>query len=129
MPDYKFKGDYIVTEGKIETQLSLISFKEDDINIIYSPALDITGYGNTEEEAKNSFNIAMEEFLRYTINKKTFISEMKRLGWKISKSKRESRFTQPYFDHLLRDREYLKDIVRDKEFTKINQNVNLPAIA
>lgn len=127
MPNYKFKGDYIATEGKIETLLSLISFKEDDITIMYSPALDISGYGKTEEEAKISFNIAMDEFLRYTINKNTFISEMKRLGWKISK--RESRFTQPYFDHLLRDREYLKDIVRDKEFTKINQNVSLPAIA
>lgn len=111
----------------IKVSLSLISFKENNVIIIYSPALDLSGYGKNESEAKQSFEIAIKEFLRYTIDKGTFESELKKLGWKISEKEKSVNYKQPYLDQLLRDNKYLCDIVREKEFHRINKNVTFPA--
>ena len=111
----------------IEVKLSVIQFRENNVEIIYSPALDISGYGETIHKAKDSFEIALDEFIRYTMSKGTFIAELEKLGWKITGKKRNRRYEPPYFDHLLRDREYLSQIVRNKEFTKSDQCVSLPA--
>ena len=85
MKQIGFKGK--VKKGLVTVNVSvpLLSFKEDDTFIVYSPALDVSGYGDTEEEARKSFEITLEEFINYTLNKKTFQSELTRLGWKIKK--------------------------------------------
>jgi len=86
MKQIGFKGK--VKKGLVTVNVSvpLLSFKEDDDTfIVYSPALDVSGYGDTEEEARKSFELTLEEFINYTINKKTFQSELTRLGWKIKK--------------------------------------------
>gem|GEM_PF-1268150 len=36
--------------------------------IAYSPALDLSGYGKTEEEARDSFNIVLKGHFDYAIN-------------------------------------------------------------
>ena len=41
-----------VKNGYIKTSLDIFSYKEDNVRIVYSPALDLSGYGNTVEEAK-----------------------------------------------------------------------------
>ncbi|MEI9933761.1 MAG: hypothetical protein WDM71_02675 [Ferruginibacter sp.] len=72
----------------IKVNLQVLFFDEDGIYYAYMPSLDLTGYGNTEEEANKSLAVVLDEFLRYTLNKNTFIIELKRLGWKIkSKNK------------------------------------------
>ncbi len=40
------------------------------------PLFDLTGYGTSEDEAKKSLSVTLDEFLRYTINKNTFIFEL-----------------------------------------------------
>ena len=85
MDNLRFKGRYQGGQHKINVSLFVISFKENDVCFVYSPALDITGYGNTADEAKDSFNITLQEFLRYTSNKNTLVNELKRLGWKVHK--------------------------------------------
>jgi hypothetical protein len=54
----------------IDVKVGLFQFEEDGPTIIYSPAFDLSGYGNSVEGAKSSFAESIEEFLRYTINKK-----------------------------------------------------------
>ena len=51
--------------SNMKSKTDLIVFKEDNVFIIHSPLLDISGYGYTKDEAKESFNITLEEFLRY----------------------------------------------------------------
>ena len=41
-----------VKKGYIKALLDLFSYKEGNVRIVYSPALDLSGYGNTLEEAK-----------------------------------------------------------------------------
>jgi len=113
----------------INTKLSLLSFKEDGAYIIYSPALDLSGYGNTEEEAKESFQVVLEEFITYCMNKKTFYEELKRLGWHIKGGKTDPEIKSPDWTDLLKNNPELEDILENKQFTKFNQEVNLPAFA
>jgi len=129
MDKYQFRGKFQSSATGVKVTLSLISFKENDVVIIYSPALDISGYGNDELDAKISFEIVLEEFLRYTINKGSFEYELKKMGWKLSGKKSSRKYKQPYLDHLLKNNKYLIDIVREKEFHRINKTVSLPAYA
>lgn len=57
-----------ISKEKINSELAIFLFKEDDNYIAYSPALDLSGYGKTEEEARNSFNIVLKEYFDYCIN-------------------------------------------------------------
>ena len=73
----------------ITATVSLISFKDNDSFIVYSPELEVYGYGDDLNEAVNSFNITLEEFLRYTVNKGSFQDELTRMGWKIIKKSKK----------------------------------------
>lgn len=122
-----FKGRYAADRKQHEVRLSLLKFKEDDVLIIYSPSLDLSGYGKDLRSAKRSFEIAMEEFVRYTTNKGTLVKELKQLGWKISGSKNQPKYQPPHLDELFVKRPYLGEIFRDKEFHRYDQEVALPA--
>ncbi len=63
---YFFAGDYGNEKFIVKVRLDIISFEEEGSRICYSPALDMSGYGVNEEDAKTSFEVALEEFLRYT---------------------------------------------------------------
>ncbi len=108
----------------INVKLSLIEFEEDGLYFIYSPALDLTGYGKTEEDAKESYDLAMEEFLTYTAHKKTAFEVLEGLGWTISKKKK---LTAPSLPELIQSRSYLEEIFTEKDFRKTNANVAIPA--
>ena len=61
--------------GKIEVksmELSLISYKDDEAYCCYCPVLDLTGYGDNEKQAQESFKIVLEEYIRYTTENQTF---------------------------------------------------------
>ncbi len=83
--------------ARIKGTLSIIQFKEGKNIILYSPSLEITGYGATETDAKKSFEVTLQEFLRYTIKKKTLRKELERLGWTFKGKK----LIQPEFTGLL----------------------------
>jgi hypothetical protein len=109
----------------VKIDITLLLFREDNVSIAYSPAFDLSGYGNTEKEAKDSFKIAIEEFIRYTTNKNTFFSELKRLGWNIpksSKSKVKREYREPAFHELIKSQS-ARDIVNNKNFKKVSQPV------
>ena len=86
----------VQTEKKeFSVDLPIIQFEEDGSSIIYCPAIDVFGYGINPAEAEKSFSTSLLEFLKYTINKSTLISELKRLGWSISKSKKKQMVPPP----------------------------------
>ncbi|MCG8318148.1 MAG: hypothetical protein MI921_01485 [Cytophagales bacterium] len=127
MQNTNFQGLYNSRGASIEVILSLFEFKEDDTYIVYSPALDLAGYDTTKRNARKSFKETLKEFFRYTTNKGTFESELIKLGWQINK--RKKKFVQPAIDKLLRDRDYLTEVLRDKEFSKVNSKYDFPVLA
>ena len=96
--------------------LSLVEFNEEDVTIIYSPALDLSGYGHSQVEAKNSFSEALNEFFRYTNNKKTLDKVLKKLGWSIKGSKKEPKFNPPKNSELVKSNPLYKKIVNKKNY-------------
>jgi predicted RNase H-like HicB family nuclease len=121
------KGEKEFGNKSVKLDLKVLFFKEDEIHYAYMPSFDLTGYGNTEEEAKESLKIVLEEFLRYTLNKNTLFIEMQRLGWKI-KNKNKPMFA-PQMSDLININEQLKDIVNSKQYTTSNYQINVPAFA
>lgn len=87
-------------KGNITVNVPVLLFKEGNAHIIYCPALDLSGSGNTESEAKESFVIVVTEFLNYTTHKGTLWTDLKNLGWTIQKNKKKPA-TPPPMSKLL----------------------------
>lgn len=63
---------------KIQIQL----MKEGERVAVYSPALDLCGYGKTAEEAKRDFDNAFKIFVEETTAHGTLDKALEELGWK-----------------------------------------------
>jgi hypothetical protein len=68
----------------MDVELPLFLFKDEKSHVVYSPALDLSGYGDTEEEAKKSFQIVVEESIKYAMGKRTLEDTLQKLGWTIA---------------------------------------------
>lgn len=114
----------------IEVNVSLYSYEEEGLHIVYSPAFDLYGYGRSTEEAKESFGVVLDEFIKYTYNKGTFLDELKRLGWNVNKvKKRISKLEAPDLNVLLRDNETFNDIYNNKSPHRESKTVAIPQLA
>jgi hypothetical protein len=127
MQQGNLKGEKSFGKKYIKVDLQVLFFQEDNIHYAYMPSFDLTGYGNTDEEARSSLTVVLDEFLRYTLNKNTFFIELQRLGWKIKSSKRP--MYAPQMSDLINTNDQLKDIVNSKQYTTSNYEVNVPAFA
>ncbi len=56
----------------------------DDLIVSYCPALELSSYGDTAEDAKTAFDNALKIFLKDTIEKGTFERVLLKLGWTLS---------------------------------------------
>lgn len=131
MANYQYRASVRDGKATFKYDMPVFSFMDDDTFIVYAPALDLSGYGKTEKEAKISFNEVFRAFVNYTSNKNTLFKELKRLGWKVGKQTKLS--TKPITlqapslqDMLFRD-EYLVEVFQTREFHKYNQRISLTA--
>lgn len=123
MSKLQFRGNLDLSGGVFHVVLSLIEFKEDDVTIIYSPALNLSGYGYAPDEAKESFYIALHEFLRYTHNKKTFDEVLKELGWTVKGGKKHPRIEPPLNSDLIAKNPLYSEIVNSKNYKVYNEDL------
>lgn len=115
-----------VGDKQIKMNVPVVLFEEEGIFYTYLPSLDLTGYGKTEEEAKESLKIVLNEFLRYTLNKNTFLLKLKRLGWKTTNKQKP--INAPKMSDLILRNEHLRDIVNTKHFSTSDYPVKIPAL-
>lgn len=123
MSNLHIKADLGFDNGKYHVGLSLVEFQEDDVTIIYSPALDLSGYGYTGSEAKNSFSEALHEFFRYTTNKHTLDEVLKGLGWSIRGAKKRPKFNPPKDSDLVNSNPLYNEIVNNKSYKVSREEV------
>ena len=121
-------GTWSGGRSKLKCKLPVIIFEEDNSHILYCPALDLSGYGETESDASNSFNIVLSEYFRYTTNKGTLAADLLKLGWTIRKSLKK-KATPPSLGRLLEMNEDFSRIFNKHDFKKTEREVSLPAIA
>ena len=101
----KLSASYQTDKHQIEIGVEVLTWAEDNIHFMYVPSLDVTGYGNTETEAKRSFKITLNEFIKYTFNKQTIFDELERLGWTVNRKKKRAQ--QPQKNELIEDNDFL----------------------
>lgn len=77
MSNLQLPADLGFGKGKYHVGLSLVEFDENNVTIIYSPALYLSGYEYSQSEAKQSFFDALHEFFRYTNTIKTLDKVLK----------------------------------------------------
>jgi hypothetical protein len=130
MAQFIFEGDYRNTAGFVKVRLLLFSFKDENkVNIIYSPHLDLSGYGKTIIDAKESFNIAFEDFIDYTFKKKTLSKVMSRLGWQVKgSSAKPKKMVAPSITSIISENEYISEIFDKYPVRTFHQEVGLPAL-
>jgi hypothetical protein len=123
MDSLQFQGDLGFSNGKYHVGLALVEFQEENVTIIYSPALDLSGYGYNREEARASFTEALNEFFRYTNNKNALDKVLKDLGWGVIGSKKRPKFTPPKDSDMVSLNPLYSDIVNTKNFSVSRENV------
>lgn len=123
MSNIHYRADLGFDSGKYHVGLSLIEFQEDEVIIIYSPALDLSGYGYNREEAKQSFSVALHEFFRYSNNKGTVDKVLKDLGWSISGSKKKPKYSPPKDSDLVHSNPMYNEIVNSKSYKVSREEV------
>jgi len=130
MPHYIFKKGIQKDSGLIHVKLLLIHFKdENNVHFIYSPHLDLTGYGYNLTKAKASFELVFDDFIDYTIKKKTLGKVLKKLGWEVKGSiKKPKKIIAPSITSIISKNEHVSDIF-DKYPTKtFHQEIGIPAM-
>jgi hypothetical protein len=128
MKSMKAESRFSNEKGNVKVKVSVLSFKEDDAYIIFCPALDLSGSGNTEAEAKESFAIAVAEYLNYTTHKGTLWADLKKLGWTIKKNKKKPA-TPPSMSELLENNDEFSRIFDNYPYKKFDTGLSLPAYA
>lgn len=131
MGQYIFKGDYKCNQGDVKVDLLLVHFEdENNINFIYSPHLDLSGYGKDLDEAKKSFEIVFEDFIDYTIKKKTIGAVLTKLGWKLKGSvKKPKKVLAPSIASIIGENKYVSEIFDKYPVKTFHQEVGIPAFS
>lgn len=113
------------SDGTKQVEISLMIFlwQEETIFYVYSPALDLTGYGLTKKEARESFETVLQEFLIYTHENKTIYTELEKLGWSINKIK--GKVISPDFEELLTENEHFNHLYKSHNLIKDTSNFSL----
>ncbi|MHC5310638.1 hypothetical protein ACYSNM_11335 [Myroides sp. LJL116] len=114
--------------GTVNANVTLLSFKEKDTFIVYTPQLDLSGYGSTYEDALKSFETSLEMFLDYTLNKKTVHKVLIDLGWHLMKGseKKPKKVSAPSLTSLISKNDYLADLLDKQNLTSTKREIAIP---
>ena len=131
MPQYIFEGDFKRDSSYVAVRLLLIHFEDEQkIQFVYSPHLDLTGYGKTLEDARKSFQIALEDFVDYTIKKKTIGKVLKDLGWEVKgRASKPKKLLAPGISSIIGSNDYVSEIFDKYETNTFHQEIGIPAFA
>jgi hypothetical protein len=118
------KGKFQNKRATITVDLPVMIFEEKGTQIAYIPVLDISGYGETEPEAKESLEHCLSEYFSYTTNKNTLIEDLKAHGWTIKKKTKP--YIAPEITDLFSKNEYLHNIVNSIPYKMDRMGVEMP---
>lgn len=127
MKNRAIQGKWEDRHNTIKVGLQVLLFVEGDVNIAYLPALDLSGYGQNEEEAMASLDTVLSEYFLYTTRKNTLVDDLKARGWKITKKSKP--FIAPELTSLFQENDYLQEIVNNRDYKAKMRNVQMPQYA
>ena len=128
MSQLNFSGRLDYKDKSLNVSLGMYLFKEDKSYIVYCPALDLSAYGDSEEQAKNSFADIFAITIKYMLNKNTMKEDLIKHGWQI-KSLNQKKIKAPSFETMLKNNESFREILENKDYIKYKQEVGIPQFA
>jgi len=126
MSDFKFDATLQVRNAKLQAHLDIYSFIDNGIYIMYCPALDMSGYGSTEDEARDSFEEVFSTSMQYMLNKNSLHEDLKKHGWNI-RGKKSHDLKSPKFEDMYKSNKDFKEIIDNKPYQRTYKNVLIPA--
>ena len=120
-------GKFADNKNIVTVNLQVMIFLDNGTSIAYIPALDISGYGKTEPEAKSSLEHSLNEYFSYTLAKNTLIKDLKAHNWTIAKKNKP--FIAPDITDLIGRNEYLHDILNMRSYKMDRMDVAMPQYA
>tara|TARA_R110002072_G_scaffold262818_3_gene421693 strand:+ start:2816 stop:3208 length:393 start_codon:yes stop_codon:yes gene_type:complete len=89
-----------VSKSAIMARVNIITGKEDDIWVFYSPSLEVSGYGKTKSIAEKSFNHNMKQFCDdlHELKQSEQRKVLRQLGWRQQKYATKQ-FSKAYVDN------------------------------
>ncbi|WP_420580859.1 hypothetical protein [Reichenbachiella sp.] len=118
-------GKLKTKKGVYEVSMPLVEFKEDDHFIVFAPSLDLSGYGKSAQEAKESYLEALDEFMRYTANKGSLDKALTELGWQLKSKKSIKTYIPPNHSKLIDQNPTYHEIIDNKEYKVSRENLEL----
>ncbi|HZK07431.1 MAG TPA: hypothetical protein VFC92_04455 [Bacteroidales bacterium] len=130
MSNYLYTADINNPKAKVKVNLFLIHFQDENkVHFVFSPHLDLTGYGYTLKDAKKSFTIVLDDFIDYTLNKKTISKVLADLGWKSKgTAKKPARLIAPSITSVIGKNKYVSEIFDKHAVQTFHQEVELPVM-
>ncbi len=123
MADLIFTGELRTSKAGVKANLELYSFVDDGVHIVYCPALDLSGYGYSIDEAKKSFSEVFEQHITYCINKNTLHEDLLKHGWNV-RGKKSRDIKAPKLEDLLKRNEAFRDILK-KDYSKFKTEIEI----
>jgi hypothetical protein len=124
MDKIRYKADFSNRKATVKMRLAMVAYMDDDsIHYMYCPALDLTGYGYSDREAKSSFAQTLKLYLEYTVNKQTLIDDLKAHGWSL---KNKKNLVSPAFSDMLKNNKDFENIVDKRNFKKFTHELEIP---
>ena len=123
-----FSAQMNSAKHNLDVKLELYKFKEDNAFILYCPALDLSAYGMTEDEAEFSFSERFRIYINYCMNKNTLVDDLKKNGWSV-KSLKQRKMKAPNTQQMLDFNETLRDIIFNKNYEKTSKSLEIPELA
>ncbi len=130
MAPYIFEGKYRNKATSLKVKLLLVHFEDENkVHFIYSPHLDLSGYGVNNSEARKSFEIVFEDFVDYTIKKKTLGKVLTDLGWELKgTAKHPRKVIAPSITSVINDNKYVSEIFDKYPVNTYHKEVGLPVL-
>ncbi len=110
-----------VKNGIIKACLDLFSYQENGIRIVYAPALDLAGYGQTLSAARHSFEVSFSEYMRYTVENGTLENDLLAHGWKATCP--EENYLSPDMVSMLRKNQQLRKLIQGN-YQKVSKTMS-----
>lgn len=71
----------------MDTKIKFAVYKQNDVYIVYSPDLGLSGYEKSLTGAYNSFKIVLDEYFKFGISNGTLIKDLYMQGWTYNNGK------------------------------------------
>lgn len=83
----------------LKFELDMVKFEESGVYFTHSPALDLTGYGSSPDDADEAMKAVLEDYFQYGLEKGTLFVDLAKHGWDVHKDRPNQKIHQPSIDH------------------------------